>query len=68
MRTVKIPIKRIVEYINNPSGVSLVIPVIVNWPELKLTESQIIANSIALVNGEPIPFNDNSIFQIEMFF
>lgn len=64
MREIKIPLKQVKEWIDNPIGISLCIPVIVNWPELQLTEHQRICNSFALVNGQSDPFPDNSIFTV----
>lgn len=64
MREIKIPIERIKKWIEKPEGIALVIPVIVNWQELKLTEDQQIANCIAEVNGKRKPYEDNSIFDV----
>jgi hypothetical protein len=38
----------------------------VDWPELRLTESQLLANAVARVNDQPLPFDDNSFFSIDM--
>jgi len=66
MRKVKIPLSKVKEWVNSPSGVSLVIPVLVNWPELQLTEEQRLENAIALVNGEREPHEDNALFEVEI--
>lgn len=46
------------------AGRALVVPVKVDWPELRLNEGEIIANAIALVDGKPQPYADNSIFDV----
>ncbi len=66
MRTVKIPFYKILEWHRNPIGISIFFPVKVDWEELRLTESQIIQNSIARVNGQTEPYPDNSIFTVEV--
>jgi hypothetical protein len=38
--------------------------VAVDWPELRLTEDQIVANAVALANGHPSPYPDHSIISI----
>lgn len=40
---------------DGPLGRSLVVPVRVDWPELQLTEAQIVANAVARANGQPAP-------------
>lgn len=46
------------------SGVRLVFPVQVDWPELQLTESQMLTNVAALANGQEPPFPDRSVFMV----
>lgn len=45
-------------------GHSCNVPVKVDWPELQLTEDQILANAVAFANDEPYPFPDHSMFVI----
>lgn len=53
--------------VNGPMvGRSLIVPVCVDWPELRLTEEQMLANAVAIANGQPPPFPDPSIFDIEL--
>lgn len=66
MRKVKIPIERVIEWAKNPVGTFLRFPVRVDWEELQLTEEQIIANSFAIINNEPVPYPDNSTFYVEV--
>lgn len=40
--------------------------VCVDWPELRLTEEQIIANAVATAAGQPAPYPDHSIFSVVM--
>ncbi len=42
------------------------VPIKVDWPELRLTDDQILANSIARLDGQPLPYSDNSVFDIEL--
>ena len=65
MRTITIPEKVLRRAFEGPYiGASLEFAVSVNWPELMLTESQIIANAIARAYDRPEPFPDHSIFSI----
>ena len=48
-------------------GRSLVIPVIVDWPELQLTEAQIQVNAMAEALGKLPPYPDHSFFQLEIY-
>lgn len=66
MRTIKIPLETVVKWVNHPVGTAFSTPVKVDWPELNLTEEQILANSIARVNGLEEPYPDNSIFCVEI--
>lgn len=65
MRTITIPADVIRRALNGPiQGTHLEFAVAVDWPELRLTEEQIIANAIALANGERSPYPDHSIFSV----
>lgn len=41
-------------------------PVCVDWPELRLTEEQVLANILAKLDGYPEPYPDHSIFAIRL--
>lgn len=45
-------------------GARAVIPVKVDWPELRLTENQIVANAIARAAGGDHPFPDRSFIEV----
>lgn len=45
-------------------GVAAVVPVKVNWPELRLTESQVVANTLARLDNAPEPYPDHSTFYV----
>lgn len=45
-------------------GLHAVIPVIVDWPELRLTRDQILANAVADADGQPRPFPNQAIFAV----
>lgn len=47
------------------AGQSIVVPVLVNWPELQLSEDQILANALAAIEGRPAPF-EGSIIEVEI--
>lgn len=67
MRTIQIPLRAIARAVNGPfHGSRLLVPVQVDWPELQLTEEQILANAAALASGVPTPFPDPSIFTVEI--
>jgi hypothetical protein len=55
--------------LNRPRlGARTLYPVKVDWPELQLTENQIVANAFARANGEDVPFPDQSIFTVSVRF
>ena len=45
-------------------GHSIAVPVKVSWPELQLTEAQIVANEIARVQGRDAPYPDKSFINV----
>lgn len=67
MRIIRVPAQAIRQAAYGPiSGSVIQAAVCVNWPELQLTETQIIANVMARLDGHPQPFPDHSIFAIEL--
>ncbi len=69
MRTIHIPEKAIRRLLDGPiTGTVLSVPVAVNWPELQLTEEQIMANAWAAAWGKPFPYPDRSIFAVDLPF
>ena len=65
MRNITIPQWVLKRAVNGPiEGAWLEFPVQVSWPELRLTEEQILANAVAWVSGAPLPYDDNSIFSV----
>jgi hypothetical protein len=62
MRTVRIPA------INweKAQSVRVSVPVVVDWPELLLTEDQIVANAIAKANNQEELYPDHSMFVVEI--
>lgn len=65
MRTIRIPADDIRLATQSP-GRCVVVPVKVDWPELQLTEAQIVQNALAFAEGKPRPFPDRSVFQVEL--
>lgn len=47
-------------------GMCVLYPVCVDWPELRLTEAQAIANAFARAYNQPEPYPDHSIFAIRL--
>lgn len=69
MRTITIPEHVLRRAVEGPyTGIMLEFPVAVDWPELRLTEEQILANAIAHVWGQRQPYPDHSIFSITLPF
>ena len=66
-RTIKVSQETVDRASHGPvNGTYLMYLVAVNWPELKLTEEQQIANAIAWAAGRHIPFPDPSFITIEI--
>lgn len=65
MRTIKIPFAVLLAALKSPCP-RLSYCVEVGWPELRLTEEQIIANAAAHVNGQETPYPNLSIFNVEL--
>ncbi len=61
MRTIKLPP---IDW-SELRGVAVVVPVLVGWPELQLTEDQILQNTIATLNGEDPP-HEEPIINVEI--
>ena len=64
MREVAIDRKQVEAWLKNPMGAYLCFPVKVGWPELQLTEQQILENSLAMLGPNPMPHEDQSIFNV----
>ena len=48
----------------NLAGARAVIPVKVDWPELRLTEQQMLENAFAVAHGHEPVWYDASIFEV----
>ena len=70
MRTIKLPASAISHILTTPpqGRGNWIIPVEVNWPELRLTESQMLANAAWSASGGhgPRPFPNLCIFDVEI--
>ena len=67
MRTITIPPEVMLKAVNGPiRGTCVEFAVAVDWPELTLTEAQIMENAIAWANGFPHPHPDQQIFSIQV--
>ena len=65
MRAIRIPAKLLAEPLKWGAK-RRVITVKVDWPELRLTEDQIVANVLATVHGAERPYPDLSFISIEL--
>ena len=63
-REVVIPIEVLRQWAEGQHALTVEIPVAVDWPELKLTESQMLENAMATAAGLDRPHQDPSIFTI----
>ena len=67
MRRIRVPLAVLERAVNGPFvGDVLEFAVAVDWPELRLTEEQVIANALALASGQPSPYPDQSVFAVEV--
>lgn len=68
MRTIQIPLSVIVRGAaeNRDNVRSVIVPVIVDWPELQLTEEQTLENALARSNGAAEPFPNPAMFGVEI--
>ncbi|KKN42475.1 hypothetical protein LCGC14_0712850 [marine sediment metagenome] len=64
MRTIRLPAKVLQEY--EWKGRYSVCTVKVDWPELQLTDDQIVANAHAMLYGQERPHPDLSLISIEI--
>lgn len=62
VRRIAVPASVIRKALNSPSPVEFAVEV--DWPELRLTEDQMLANAVAAANGEARPFPYNRIFTV----
>lgn len=60
MRQIKIPAVNWDEVV----GDSALVPVKLDWPELRLTQDQVVANAVAKANGRDEPYPDPSFVVI----
>lgn len=67
MRNVTVPFEA-VEAALSPDhpGEYIVVPVMVDWPELRLTEEQTLANALALAYDEEPPFPRRDVFEVRL--
>lgn len=67
MRTITVPAAVLARATHGPyDGRALVFTVHVDWPELQLTEAQVLENAFARAAGLDTPHLDRSIFAIEV--
>ena len=64
MRRVVVPRVAIEQLLADGPGASVEVPVVVDWPELQLTERQRDANLIAHLKGEVEPYPDPALFSV----
>jgi hypothetical protein len=67
MRTITIPLAVLRRAVDGPFlGTHIEFSVCVDWPELQLTEDQIVANAVAWAAGQEPPYPDHSIFMVSV--
>ena len=67
MRTITIPDKALQMAADpNVPGAYIECAVTVDWPELRLTEEQSLANALARAYGHEPPYPDHSIFSLKL--
>ena len=67
MRSITIPEHVLRRAVEGPFvGTCLEFAVSVDWPELRLTEEQVMANAIAWAAGKEKPYPDHSIFSVTL--
>jgi len=67
MRTVSVPERVVQMAVDGPiRGACIEFAVAVDWPELRLTEEQVLANAIARAANRPEPYPDHSIFTVRV--
>lgn len=67
MRSVTLPLdklQKLLRWWKRPTGIMAEFPVNVGWPELQLTEDQIMTNAVARASGCEPPYPDHSIFSL----
>ena len=66
-RRIEIPQRVLDRAVEGPiEGNCVEFAVSVNWPELRLTEGQVITNACARAAGQPEPYPDHSIFVVRV--
>ena len=64
-REVRVPADLIAAWLDDPKGgIELVVPVKVDWPELRPTQGQMLENALAFADGRPAPHPDHSTFNV----
>lgn len=67
MRTIKVPVSLVERAAYGPvEGYCLEFAVQVDWPELQLTEEQMLANTIAQLDGHVAPYPNHSVFSVRV--
>jgi hypothetical protein len=64
MRSITVPERVLQQIAGGFTGTALYWPVEVDWPELRLTEEQQLANIGARLRGEPPPHDNHQIFTV----
>lgn len=64
MRKIVIPADVMQQVIDCDHGRRTCLPVKLNWPELQLTDDQVLANAVATANRQPEPYPDQSYIEL----
>lgn len=66
MRRITLPESSVRAGIDGGLGIAVEFPVVVDWPELRLTDDQMLANSLALLDGIEEPYPDHRFFSVSI--
>lgn len=66
MKAIELNESRVLDALERGEGAYLVFPAKVDWPELQLTEGQMLANAFAHAYGQPAPYDDPSFIEIRI--
>ncbi len=68
MKRITVPMAAMSEYWRqvSPVGRSMIVVVRLDWPQLRLTENQLVQNSVARALGHEPPHPDPALIEIEL--
>lgn len=64
MRKITVPSNVMQQVLDCKGGARVCLPVKLNWPEVQLTDEQVLSNALAVAAKEPQPFPDLSYIEL----